>query len=648
MTRIDSLPLEILLQICEYIDQTHRPSLKSLALVNKALLEPCAAQLFRTIHIHISSPEDCQETVKQWTELLSQRNCLEDVRTVEIHGFLANDEDRADYQQCQYCQNILQDESWMERCMHSHSGGLSLEEENKAFKPIATFLEALPSATDLIWRCPNVTPQCVLEVTNSNNPTMRLHVTDLKLFHIKEMKIGSRELAVLRSPSLYRLQVRYLASEINGVDSDLEPKQATLKTIVSIPPNLKQLRIIAAAAKTCPLREEHSRDLDEVCSEAVTTRLAPLERLELRPKTTVDEDDFHTVHQLIDPAALRCLILGSALSTPMIRWASRHVRFPNLQELTFAFDNQYYPQPDRSARAVDTHTWLVSLPRLGALCVSSPLYMEYALAIGPALSWHGQTLRKFVLSRPLYGSTIAGEARKLIDAGMDMLFTLSRTCPVLEELSIPLQRRQSNRTEMGSYALLASFPKLVNISLQFDCACWGLLVIDQEPENTPEDREQWWQWTAAEGTNIKTGRVRRALMNAALDQSLAEQIWHAISSRRSGSALESLQVTTFNDHAQEIVYSRRHVPGRYRQRSMDLLAIFQEFERTYVVSKSAVGNTAELDIREINKSRRERERRDVCHPDGPEMKLFRKIWPETAPGSNWRDDWHSFAVDAVV
>ncbi|KAF2160666.1 hypothetical protein M409DRAFT_59705 [Zasmidium cellare ATCC 36951] len=583
MPCLDSLPAELLLQICSYIDHTHRPSLSSLSIVNKTLLKPCTAQLFRTIHIHVSSPKACQKSIQQWNRLLARRNCRNDVRFVEIHGFLANEEDQASFQDCQYCQGLFDDECGVESHVHDHSGGFSVEAENEAFTPIAAYLKELPSATDLIWRCHNFVPQCILDATNATKPPLRLHVHDFKLLHLDSNEIGRRELAILQSPSLHSMTVRYLGSEINGVYSTVKPRRAISKLLVGFSPNLKQLRLMSCQDKILPYRKEDRRDLDQLCSEAGTTRLARLERFDLRPSTVVDSDDIRTWHELLDPAWLRCLHLGAALSTPTIRWASRNAHFENLQKLIFSFDNPDYPQEERSARADDTQTWLLSLPRLRVLGLSGPLYREYAQAIRSALGWHGQTLEKFVLGPPLYGKNNHSDARETIDAGMEMLVDLSRTCPVLQELSIPLRRSRSNRTEIELYQYLAEFPNLTKISLQFDCCCWGLMVVDGESDLSPEDREPWFTHTPIDSENVTTGRVRRAMIKAALDESLV----------RSG---------TDGDKNQDI--------------DNDIWTCLPYFESS--------------------------------NEHGPEMKLFREIWPETAPGSDWRDDWHSFPLDAAA
>lgn len=64
----------------------------------------------------------------------------------------------------------------------------------------------------------------------------------------------------------------------------------------------------------------------------------------------------------------------------------------------------------------------------------------------------------------------------------------------------------------------------------------------------------------------------------------------------------------------------------------------------YVAQRSVLGDHDRPVMGEVHKLTREREQRDVCLFDGPEMTLLRSIWPPTKPYSNWREDWHSFPL----
>lgn len=643
---LDDLPPELLLEVCEYIDAAHKPSLKALSRTNKALLNPCSSLLFRTIRFHASSPEKCKQDVKEWSNMLSRRNCLEDVRTVEIHGFMASDEDQTEFKECEYCRGDFGPSS-MEFGLHDHGSTMNLDAEDEAFHPISTFLTTkLPHATDVIWRCHNVVAQSLLTALCDVRASLRLHVDGLKLLHLDSNSIGVRELQILQSPSLHSLVIHYVASEMNGNWTDDKPKQVISKLIAGLTPNLQHLRTLGCNNKVYNHgHQSPTLSLGLVEQRMGALRPANLKSLRLYPtRPVIDGEDLPIWHSLINPSVLQCLELGSIPATFLVQWIRDHARFEHLQELKFPLDSPEHPEVDTPIRGENIRSWLVnSMPPLQKLHLSGPLFAEYVPVLTSALEYHGPTLRKFVYDPPVHVSRDDLYSGQTFEMEFERILTMAKMCPVLEELSLPLRRgyfRQSHDLQL--YRALALFPRLRALSLQIDGACWGLddVAQDSGEDKTREDREVW-----SDGTSVTRGRVRRTLINAALDESLALQIWNVISSTKKvhgAVALQSLEVTSKGNAVMGI---RLRQDREIRRRFLDLFALFKELERSYHVSRTLRDDACEeVVVEEVGKEKRERERWDVCHPNGSVMGLFRSIWPETSEGSDWREDWYSFPL----
>lgn len=188
---------------------------------------------------------------------------------------------------------LLLDEEGIEDAIDDHSGGLSLESENEAFEPTAAVLDTLPSVSDVSWRYHNIVPQCILEVASSIRPPLSLHVRDLKLLHPDRNEISSQALAVLQSPSLCSVTLRYVTLRMNSVPMNAAVKRTALRLIAGLAPNLKQLRAIGCLHETFrPVPQSMRRNRKSLRSIACPSTLAQLERFELRrgPSFTREED----------------------------------------------------------------------------------------------------------------------------------------------------------------------------------------------------------------------------------------------------------------------------------------------------------------------------------------------------------------------
>lgn len=180
---------------------------------------------------------------------------------------------------------------------------------------------------------------------------------------------------------------------------------------------------------------------------------------------------------------------------------------------------------------------------IDAVCAFSPLQflclrgLSDVTSLRQILSQHGESLRGLILEVQVvdrWGHYY--RCPSFLDGGQ-LTRELADKCPHLQELRLPIQRRQGSSQECSLYkALGKSFPNLHTLMLD--------LKYDPRRESARED-------------DPVATCLRESLINAAMDRELAIAIWKMISSSQPTQKLRNLRIRPFGS----LLFSRaeKHV-----------------------------------------------------------------------------------------
>lgn len=128
---LTALPPESLHNVCEILEATYRPSVRSFALACKQCHHTANAVLFRRIRLNVKSGgQRSQDDVRRWIAILEHRDSFRHVRQIhiklEVSGIMAPDKNNVP----------------------------TSDEIDTAWKPLIALIERLPALYDLIYSDP--------------------------------------------------------------------------------------------------------------------------------------------------------------------------------------------------------------------------------------------------------------------------------------------------------------------------------------------------------------------------------------------------------------------------------------------------------------------------------------------------------------
>ncbi|CAI7670423.1 unnamed protein product [Penicillium bialowiezense] len=207
------------------------------------------------------------------------------------------------------------------------------------------------------------------------------------------------------------------------------------------------------------------------------------------------------------------------------------------------------------------------------------------------------------------------------------LLEIATRCPNLEELRIHMKRSLGDQTECEMYKALGTFPNLRRLFLGLD--------FDARPKVPGSGNKQ-------ETEDVDA--LRQTFINAAMDQSLALQIWSMIRSK--DSRLKDLRILPFgNQHFSEEesyllnCFARSYLLTGYNIENPGVPVIEQIWKRArevYRAWKDSRGNGI-LDQEHVLSKRA--------------VSVLRSIWPQVTEQvlrSDWRDCWTSMPLQPAM
>lgn len=649
--KLEGLPAEILLRICEYIEGTHKPSLLTFALVSKQCHCAATALLFRTIKISVRGRKQLAYDVQQCISTLQRAFSVKQVRRLVVEGSMHSQQDDTSEIEPQDGRHGAgsfpgrNDDEFSDRRLadgpstdgESHN---VVYDEDEAWTPLADLVRQLPALSDLIYTCPSQFSPCLLQALHQHRPNCRLHMRTFSLRSLNQPAPDAHELALATSPCLYSVLVRYDSYDSEGMEDYNE--EAVVHIAAGLAPNLKEARMFRARAgwslalrraletPRTPWQGFALKDQEQ------TSTSGSLCHLQLAGYGSTTREVVETWSRRTDFSVLRTLELERGIEADAFEYLATQCDFSSLTTLVIVLataDLLESPTMDHSSLAKH---FLCSLPSLTTLKLVGELTNTTLDAI---LEYHGALLRKLGLSP-------SGTVNRLVITEREVE-RIAGYCPLLEDLSLTVPRSKGDAGEVAIYKALGSLSKLQSLSLTLDASDCAILMDgeeDEELDETPNDPsfddfdQQFFNGPRGSYRKPRNGHVRDAFINSALDEILARAIFRSISTAKSSGALPletlKLRVTgggCFGDSS--MMSSIEYVAGH--------------LGRSWLLERNPRDDRRDqLVATELGRQERKAKGGMYPKPLGRSVEpIFRRIWPERRKeGGHWCDDWHSWPL----
>lgn len=590
LLRLDMLPMEVLQDISHALDASHKPSMASLALVNRTLHRAATPAVFRELVVHVTTPQRLAEDVERWDQILQANDSLLYVRNIVVTGdthrhlSLRRNENGSDTAASRP-ESFLADETWV---------------------PLAKLVEKLSGLRDMHFHS-GTFPSCLLASFRMGNlSACRLHLPNFRLRSLRFQRsnqvpeplvLTPEDLAIITSSNLHAICLNNIQSSWIGT-LDYLP-DAVFEFVARAGPKLREVKVVQTRLKARPrgslYRPYPGLRFEQILDSAVKPpgSKAALTSLTLRGR----QPQLQQWQQHTDFTVLRTLKMTGYTEADILMWATHTAHFPALSCLEIQT-----PETDASSVA----DFLSSVPGLQDLSIVGAVDDSTLMTIEQK---HGLTLHH--LSIPSWACSADG------------LMSLKEACPHLSSLAIKVHRTQGDTDEVAMYTALGTYPKLHTLSLELDCA----IEADNE---------------AHADAMTKTTNNQRAFINCAIDIRLVASIFDNISGAKpAGSApLHSLELNVVNAGV-IVTGSAAGFCDANRSR------VYAHFARKWSCHLHPRDDwQGGVVVMEQDASKKTRERIELLGARSPGLgdleEAFRGLWPGT--GVDWRDEWKSFGL----
>jgi hypothetical protein len=680
---IHTIPRETLHLIFTFID--HKPSLRSLSLVNKEIHSITAEFLFRELTINIKTELELAKdlrllpvTALQHVQQLHINDAmLERLWRYRVRAIQRQDGPELPHWIEQH--NFTPESFYQWEIRERYARKIDYSDPHlpdNAWVPLANLLRHLPRLKDVYYNCLSQLAPCVLESLHSHQRRCRLHINPFCLQSLDGVKypgVDSQELALATSPCLYSISAGHT---ITYPLSEPDYNRNAIRNIAAgMAPNLKELSVFQKGVWHSLLQignvgSQHglnvdgaikglTQELTKVPKRSQLTRLALYEGnnegiILPCPKIT---EEILAWSEIIDVSTLRILHLDCSIDSDMLYSMTTNFCFGSLQNLLFRIKNVDTPNKTSDTEYNDAaSSFLCSLPRLKILNLKGEFSLTTCFA---ALRYHGEQLQVLHLLQTSRAKQVVFKLQEILD--------IKTLCPQLNELSIKIPRSRGDANEVAIYKALGSFPKLDTLHLTLDCSNYFPVTIADDGTaneeivlpNDPSFDELDQQiisrpipYPGPTGPNgaelyldIRRGHVRDALINSALDGVLARAIFSAVSSGKPPGALllETLAVTTAGG-------------CRFRDNDWGTSSRFKNLVRKISQSWFVERNVRDDCRHQFVETRLRSGDREFSTTWGKMFvvgkEIFQRIWPPSQGGGSqegrpWHDDWHSFPLQEV-
>lgn len=592
---LQNLPVELLHLVITHLALSHPPSLSNLALVNKffyALSLPILNWLLcHEVRLHINQPErgkqDTSIAISKLQCKLEKADSLPHVRRLVIfaHAYSGEEmEEDEEYHETyateewkppriedlsgetfqqpryplawymeepQYCPVLMRTHKAPQACNHD------------AWKPLISMIQKMSRLEDLIYASLDPFPPILLDALEEYQPTCKLHLHAFRFGRLTDPEAGTSEFRLVTSPLLYSIALRYQSDCRHPINMGPCYQKEALLRVLQLAPNLKEVSVNHVKNQYPPRGTQPLPKFTELTQEResdILLRRATLTSL------MFDDNEESTIQRLgewsraTDFSFLEFLAIDRFKQTA-IEFTARNYRFSSLKGLRLSFwGMQEIPFGYVSA----VGEFLQSLPSLEELC----LLWHSRIPVKSIVEHHGSHLRRLHLTWPVHSSKRCLSESDIIQIATD--------CVSLEELKCKIHRTQGDASEVRLYRALGSIPRLKSVCLNLclnDAALWGgeenflrsgctqFSVAQNARPLAPSDPnfddfdKQESKFDLGEHFRNRNSHVQRFLVNNAVDEELACDIFRAIASSKApgSSSLQSL-VLLFDESYGNIVF----------------------------------------------------------------------------------------------
>ncbi|KAH6844613.1 hypothetical protein B0I37DRAFT_343081 [Chaetomium sp. MPI-CAGE-AT-0009] len=625
---LETLPLHLFEYLCQYVP---RRSLFSLSMASRVCYHAATPQRLSRVKLTIRDKEKLRGDLEKLVTMLGRHNLFRHVRRVVAIGCMNNGDKFDDYYRKIGPAILADDDDDSDGDSESgfgskfHAGpALSTEQkqaQHEAWLPFAQFLGQLPALSDLVYACTHQIPPCVLGALHQHHPKSRLHIDAFDLRSLYQERdqlhdIDPDDFALATSPCLYSLRARCVSYDERGrFNFNLE----ALKYIVAsgCAPGLRKVSIHHSPPSGTLALVEALRDprypwkgffhispnrIDTTSRQQ--TPAAPervgLDTLVLSNISSGHSEELKAWNARADYRTLRCFEYYGCISVQALQTLTSMAAnecFHSLRELgltvssSVGHENATEVHVDQS-----TASFLQTLPPLQRL----KLHGHFgSITVEAVLRRHGSTLRK------LHLLPYRSKDHDDLDTEAGHVREIQQRCPRLEHVELRVRRRQGGPEEVAVYRTLGKIPRLRRATLLLDCRSPFL-----EPARDLE-------------------RVRKTLVNLAVDESLAVAIFHEITAATASCRLEHLTLKPDTEDTISEVYPEIDYFGKWIGRSWAL---------------TRHGPRGNVRVREIDvvPGFRQSVRDDLEMIEYQGEDVWDGLWPNK--GGDWRDDWCSFPL----
>jgi hypothetical protein len=318
-----------------------------------------------------------------------------------------------------------------------------------------------------------------------------------------------------------------------------------------------------------------------------------------------------------------------------------NAKLPCLKTMSLSLTRKYERPPDPEKRET-MRDFLLWLPPLRSLTLFG--WCPPEMPLDGFLFHHGNRLVNLCIAPCRGVQPTLSHLRKVVEY-----------CPLLESLAISIQRTYGNAREVALYRALGSLPKLQHLALDLDVSDFQQLPDKPLPEDSDDEISEWripfdaqalpnhtslgefdlelcvmYSWHPQSASN---GRIRGALINAAIDKTLACSIFKEVSAAKPEGSIPLKRI--------DIKPIRIGEFGRNIRMSEDVLYVFETLAKEWLVERNPRDDTDELVATEAGDTVSFSEQDKYLNSEFG--KVWRSVWPEHESG-DWKNEWHSFPL----
>ena len=598
---MEKLPPETVQCVTALLSQ-HPPSLRAFARVSWGCYHAASVHLFHTLYFEVN--KNGIDSVERYSQQLEQAFAFQHVRRVKIA-------DRLDT-------GLPRNELWL---------------------PLASLIKRFSGLSDLIFGGSHF-PIILLDILHQHHPHCRLHI---RRFRPHNLRLNS-------SPCLYSIQYAWshridTQRTIQAADHELTMR------VVARAPNLKEVNCNCGGVAALSART--SSPMGRLQGKPERSR-ASLESLLLSHHYALPTSAIEDWASCTDFSVLQTLQLRQHCreETPLrYLMTNVHGQLPLLKTLFLALTTKYesVPHTETNKSIRDFLKWL---PRLRSLTLFGWSLPAREIPSDSFLVYHGSCLTDLCLA-PYHG----------LQPTLSDLRLVVESCPLLEKLAISMRRTYGDAQEVKSYRLLGSLPKLQCLTLDLDVSdlqrdvsnIQGIPGEELWPEDSDDDEfiEGWIPfdmralpnheshrefdleiYDVTKDHSITNGRIRGALINAAIDKTLACSIFETVSG---GKPKVSVPLERLDLKAIRI--------GEFGNTMSDaVVLVFETIAKEWRVERNPRDDADEPVAKETGEPVRFRFRTPTMTlPASGLAKIWRLLWPEHESG-DWKKEWYSFPL----